>query len=206
ATIDLSTGAFVPVITDVEPADSLAATRKHVVMVGGSARQSDAVFQVDLATGAAEKIRAATSVEIDDGFISVPEAVEFSTEPGLTAHAFYYAPHNQHFTGLTGEHPPVIVFTHGGPTAATHARLNLEVQYWTSRGFAVVDVNYGGSSGYGRAYRDRLKGQWGIVDVADGVNAARYLAAHGRADADRLLIRGRSAGGYTTLAALTFPA
>jgi dipeptidyl aminopeptidase/acylaminoacyl peptidase len=206
ATIDLSTGTFVPVTIDVEPTDSLAATRTHAVIVGGSALHSDAVLRIDLATGTTEKIRAASSLEIDEGFVSVPEAVEFPTEGGLTAHAFYYAPHSQHFTAPAGDSPPLIVFTHGGPTAATHARLNLEVQYWTSRGFAVVDVNYGGSSGYGRAYRERLKGQWGVVDVSDGVNAAKYLAAHGRADADRLVIRGRSAGGYTTLAALTFHA
>jgi dipeptidyl aminopeptidase/acylaminoacyl peptidase len=97
-----------------------------------------------------------------------------------------------------------MVISHGGPTAAANARLNLEVQYWTSRGLAVVDVNYGGSTGYGRAYRQRLRGQWGLVDVADCVNAAKYLVSQGKADADRLVIRGRSAGGYTTLAALTF--
>ena len=98
----------------------------------------------------------------------------------------------------------MLVISHGGPTAATHARLNLEIQYWTSRGFAVVDVNYGGSTGYGRAYRERLRGQWGIVDVADCANAARFLVGEGNADPNRLIIRGRSAGGYTTLAALTF--
>jgi dipeptidyl aminopeptidase/acylaminoacyl peptidase len=94
--------------------------------------------------------------------------------------------------------------SHGGPTAAAHGRLNLAVQYWTSRGFAVADVNYGGSSGFGRGYRQRLRGHWGVVDVADCVNAAKYLVAEGKADANRLIVRGRSAGGYTTLAALTF--
>jgi dipeptidyl aminopeptidase/acylaminoacyl peptidase len=206
ATIDLSTGTFVPITTDAEPADSLAATRTHAVIVGGSARHADAVLRIDLATGRAEKIRAASPVEIDEGFLSVPEAIEFPTGNGLTAHAFYYAPHHRHFRAPAGATPPLIVFTHGGPTAATHARLSLEIQYWTSRGFAVVDVNYGGSSGYGRAYRQRLKGEWGVVDVSDGVNAAKYLAAHGKADPDRLVVRGRSAGGYTTLAALTFHA
>jgi dipeptidyl aminopeptidase/acylaminoacyl peptidase len=134
----------------------------------------------------------------------MPEAIEFPTDGGLTAHAFFYPPTNDAFAGPADERPPLIVVSHGGPTAATHARLNLEVQYWTSRGFAVVDVNYGGSTGYGRAYRERLKGTWGIVDVADCVNAARYLVEQGRADPSRLIIRGRSAGGYTTLAALTF--
>ncbi len=141
---------------------------------------------------------------IDTGYLSTPEPIEFPTDSGLTAHAFYYAPRNRDFTAPVDDRPPLIVISHGGPTASTSARLNLEVQYWTSRGFAVVDVNYGGSSGYGRAYRRRLNGQWGVVDVADCVNAAKYLTAHGQADPDRLAIRGRSAGGYTTLAALTF--
>jgi dipeptidyl aminopeptidase/acylaminoacyl peptidase len=206
ATIDLSTGGFVPVRTDVEPADSLAATRTHAVMVGGSAREPDAVLRVDLATGAAEKIRAASTAEMAEGAVSTGETIEFATEDGLTAHAFYYPPRNPQFTAPAGERPPLVVFAHGGPTGAAHARLNLEVQYWTSRGFAVVDVNYGGSAGYGRAYRERLKGQWGIIDVADCMSAAKYLAAQGRADAARLIVRGRSAGGYTTLAALTFHA
>ena len=206
ATIDLETGTLAPVPTDVEPAESLAATRTHAVIVGGSALQPDAVLRVDLATGVAETIRLAAAADAGAGMVSVAEPIEFPTQGGLTAHAFYYAPHNEQFTAPEGECPPLIVFTHGGPTAATHARLNLEVQYWTSRGFAVADVNYGGSAGYGRAYRDRLKGQWGIVDVADCTNAAQYLAARDKADAGRLIIRGRSAGGYTTLAALTFHA
>jgi dipeptidyl aminopeptidase/acylaminoacyl peptidase len=206
ATIDLKTGSLAPVPTDIEPAESLAATRTHAVIVGGSALQPDAVLRVDLATGDAETIRLTVAADEGAGKVSVAEPIEFPTEGGLTAHAFYYAPHNEEFTAREGERPPLIVFTHGGPTAATHARLNLEVQYWTSRGFAVADVNYGGSTGYGRAYRERLKGRWGIVDVADCTNAAQYLAARGKADAGRLIIRGRSAGGYTTLAALTFHA
>jgi dipeptidyl aminopeptidase/acylaminoacyl peptidase len=151
-----------------------------------------------------EQLRAASSVTVPQDFVSRPQAIEFPTDNGLTAHAFHYAPHNPQFTAPVGERPPLVVVCHGGPTAATYGRLNLEIQYWTSRGFAVVDVNYGGSSGSGRAYRERLKGQWGIVDVADCVNAARFLSATGAADADRLIMRGRSAGGYTTLATLTF--
>lgn len=204
ATVERSTGALEPVATDVEPADSVAATPTHAVLVGGWSRSPDAIVRVDLATGAAEILRAASSLAIDPRLVSAPEAIEFPTDGGLTAHAFYYAPCNPDFTVPTDERPPLIVITHGGPTAATYGRLNLEVQYWTSRGFAVVDVNYGGSAGFGRAYRQRLKGQWGVVDVADCVNAARSLAACGRADANRLIIRGRSAGGFTTLAALTF--
>ena len=120
------------------------------------------------------------------------------------AHAFYYPPHNRDHGAPAGELPPLIVRSHGGPTGATSDAFSLAIQYWTSRGFAVVDVNYGGSTGYGRAYRRRLEGRWGIVDVEDCVNAARFLAESGRADPDRLIIRGGSAGGYTTLAALAF--
>ena len=121
----------------------------------------------------------------------------------LTAHALYYAPHNPDAEPPTGERPPLLVISHGGPTSAAESTLSLSIQFWTSRGFAVVDVNYGGSSGYGRAYRDRLKGNWGIVDTLDCINAARYLVARGDADPARLAVRGGSAGGYTTLNALT---
>jgi dipeptidyl aminopeptidase/acylaminoacyl peptidase len=111
---------------------------------------------------------------------------------------------NPDFRAPVDERPPLIVMSHGGPTGSTSAVLNYAVQFWTSRGFAVVDVNYGGSTGYGRAYRERLNGQWGIVDVDDCVNAARWLASQGLVDGDRMAIRGGSAGGYTTLCALTF--
>jgi dipeptidyl aminopeptidase/acylaminoacyl peptidase len=130
--------------------------------------------------------------------------IEFPTARGLTAHAFVYPPRHPEYTGMPGEQPPLIVIGHGGPTAATTARFEMGLQYWTTRGFAVADVNYGGSSGYGRPYRERLNGQWGIVDVEDAVNAARYLVAQGKADRHRLIIRGGSSGGYTALAALVF--
>ena len=204
AVFDLSTGVFTPVATDIEPADTLAATRTHAVMVGGSAREPDAVMRVSLGTGNVERLRAVSAVQIAEGFVSVAEPIEFPTDSGVTAHALYYTPRHEQFAAPAGERPPLIVIAHGGPTAAAYARFNLEVQYWTSRGFAIVDVNYGGSAGYGRAYRERLKGHWGIVDVADCVNAAKHLAARGAVDPGRLIIRGRSAGGYTTLAALTF--
>ena len=134
----------------------------------------------------------------------MPEPIEFPTEKGLTAHAFYYPPCNLDSVGPEHERPPLLVISHGGPTGATDNTFDLGYQYWTSRGFAVLDVNYGGSTGYGRDYRQRLNGQWGIVDVDDCVNAARYLVARGEVDGQRLIIRGGSAGGYTTLCALTF--
>jgi dipeptidyl aminopeptidase/acylaminoacyl peptidase len=204
ATIDLGTGAFADVPTDIEPADSIAATSTHAVIVGGSPTRLDAVCRIDLETGDVERMRVASAATVAGEFVSLPQPIAFPTANALTAHAFYYAPRHPQFTGAPGERPPLLVVCHGGPTAATYGKLNLEIQYWTSRGFAVVDVNYGGSAGYGRAYRNRLQGQWGIVDVADCVNAAKYLAGQGAADSGRLLIRGRSSGGYTTLAALTF--
>lgn len=206
ATIDVETGRFRDVPTEIEPADSVAATGRHAVIVGGSPVRPDAVLRIDLSTGAAETIRATSVAAIRESEISAAEAIEFPTAGGKTAHAFYYRPHSSQYGAPPQERPPLIVVAHGGPTATTYARLSLEMQYWTSRGFAVADVNYGGSAGYGRAYRERLKGQWGIVDVADCASAARYLSASGRADPDRLIIRGRSAGGYTTLAALTLHA
>ena len=137
--------------------------------------------------------------------LSRPRPIAFPTANGrATAYALYYPPTNADYTGLPGEKPPLIVVSHGGPTAMTTAQLNLEYQFWTSRGFGLVDVNYGGSSGYGRDYRERLKGTWGIVDTEDCINAARYLAEQGEVDGERLAIRGGSAGGYTTLCALVF--
>jgi dipeptidyl aminopeptidase/acylaminoacyl peptidase len=202
--LDVRTGTFRPVPTNLEPGEHIAATRSHAVFVGGSPSAPEVMVRVDLETGTVDTVRATSDMVIDGGTLSSPAPIEFPTEEGLTAHAFYYAPSNRDFTAPAGERPPLIVMSHGGPTASTSTRLNMELQYWTSRGFGVVDVNYGGSSGYGRAYRRRLHGRWGVVDVADCVNAAKYLVAHGQADPNRLVIRGRSAGGYTTLAALTF--
>ena len=134
----------------------------------------------------------------------MPEAIAFPTNNNLTAHAWYYPPQNKDYAAPPGELPPLIVKSHGGPTAAAAVNLNLRLQYWTSRGFGYVDVNYGGSIGYGRQYRQRLAKNWGIVDVDDCVNAAQYLVSQGKVDGERLVVTGSSAGGYTTLAALTF--
>ena len=141
---------------------------------------------------------------VDTAYFSLPRAIEFPTEGGLTAHALFYPPTNPGYTGAEDELPPLIVDIHGGPTACSTPLFSLGTQYWTSRGFALVDVNYGGSSGYGREFRERLNGQWGVVDLQDSVNAARYLVEQGEADPGRILIRGGSAGGYTTICALTF--
>jgi dipeptidyl aminopeptidase/acylaminoacyl peptidase len=175
-----------------------------LAMLAGGATIPNSVVTLDPASGAYEIVRRSNDLEFDGGYISVAEAIEFPTTGGKTAHAFYYPPTNRDVRGPAGALPPLIVASHGGPTGATTPELRLGIQFWTSRGFGVVDVNYGGSSGFGTEYRNRLRLNWGIVDIDDCVNAARYLAQQGRVDGERLAIHGGSAGGYTTLAALTF--
>jgi dipeptidyl aminopeptidase/acylaminoacyl peptidase len=202
--IDVDAGTLRDLPTELAPHDWLVATPAHAVTVAGTSSSPDAVVRIALADGSVDTLRRSSSHDVAPGCVSVPEPIEFPTGDGLTAHAFYYPPQLEGYEGPEGELPPLIVVSHGGPTTATSATFDMKLQYWTSRGFAVVDVNYGGSSGYGRDYRRRLNGQWGIVDVEDCVNAARFLASAGKADPRRLVIRGGSAGGYTTLAALTF--
>jgi dipeptidyl aminopeptidase/acylaminoacyl peptidase len=173
-------------------------------LIGGSPTSGSTVFSLDPSTGAANIVKRGLHVEIDSAFFSAPQPIEFPTEEDKTAHAIYYPPTNPLFAGLANERPPLLVICHGGPTGASQAQLSLSVQYWTSRGFGVVDDNYGGSSGYGREYRQRLNGNWGIVDVMDCINAAKYLIEQGQVDPNRVAIRGGSAGGYTTLRALTW--
>jgi dipeptidyl aminopeptidase/acylaminoacyl peptidase len=204
AAIDIETGTLSDIATPFEPFEWVAANSSHAFYVGASPSHPPAVVRTDVATGATEVLRSSSSLTIDPRHISVPEAIEFPTQGGVSAHAFFYPPCNADYGALPSARPPLIVISHGGPTVQTKAALDLQVQFWTSRGFAVVDVNYGGSTGYGREYRQRLNANWGIVDVDDNVNAARYLVEHGNTDPDRLIIRGGSAGGYTTLAALTF--
>jgi dipeptidyl aminopeptidase/acylaminoacyl peptidase len=172
--------------------------------MGASATQASAVVRLDLQTLQYETLRQSSTQTLDPFFASRAEAITFPTENGLQSHAFFYPPVNRDHCGAEDEKPPLIVVTHGGPTASSDASFKWGFQYWTSRGFAVVDVNYGGSSGYGRAYRERLNGRWGVVDVDDSINAARFLIDRGDVDARRIVIRGGSAGGYTTLCALTF--
>ncbi len=176
----------------------------QVVFAAGSATHPPSVVLLTLRTGQVTVLRRSTVLTADPAFLSRPEAIEFPTEGGVTAHGFFYPPRNADCAAVDGERPPLIVMSHGGPTGATSAALEPEIQFWTSRGFAVLDVNYGGSTGYGRAYRQRLNGTWGIVDVDDCVNGARSLVGRGLVDPARMAIRGGSAGGYTTLAALTF--
>ncbi len=163
-----------------------------------------AVVEIDPGTGASRVLRSSSSMVIPPETISRPEPITFSGGEGRPTHALFYPPANGDYAAPPGERPPLIVIGHGGPTAATSTHLRPSIQFWTSRGFAVVDVNYSGSTGYGRLYRDRLRGKWGVLDVADCVKAARALVAEGRADGRRLLVRGGSAGGYMALCALTF--
>ena len=182
----------------------LRASGTRIVFTAGAPDRSMTLMSLDVPTGALTTLQQAHDLEVDAAYLSSPEPVEFETTDGRRAHAFFYPPRNPDFTAPEGEKPPLLVKSHGGPTAAAQIALDLGIQYWTSRGIGVVDVNYGGSTGYGTEYRRRLNGMWGVVDVDDCVNAAQYLAGRGDADPDRLAIDGGSAGGYTTLAALTF--
>ena len=176
----------------------------HVVFIGASSTEPTSVVSLNLATKKLEVLRRSREIAVDAGYLADPRAIEFPTEGGLTAYGHFYPPRNRDYVAPANERPPLVVMSHGGPTSSSSASLKYSIQYWTSRGIAVLEVNYGGSSGYGRAYRERLKGQWGIVDVDDCLNGARYLVAGGEVDGNRLAIRGGSAGGYTTLCALTF--
>jgi dipeptidyl aminopeptidase/acylaminoacyl peptidase len=183
---------------------SLAVSGRQTCFIGAAPDAFLSVILLDLDSGEHEILRRSTPVEVDRADISVAETIEFPTTGGRTAFGLYYRPVNQSYEGPPGEKPPLIVTSHGGPTAAAFNGLGISQQLFTSRGFAVVDVDYGGSNGYGRDFRKRLEGQWGIVDVDDCVSAAAYLVARGEVDPDRLIIRGGSASGYTTLAALAF--
>ena len=182
----------------------LRTSADQVYFEAGGPTEPSALLRLDLASGQLSLIQRSSTTSVDTGYLSQPETIEFPTEGGRTAHAFFYPPRNQDFAAPEGTKPPLLLKSHGGPTAAASTALDMEIQFWTSRGFAVVDVNYGGSTGYGREYRRRLERNWGVVDVDDCINAALYLTARGLVDKGQLAIDGGSAGGYTTLAALTF--
>jgi dipeptidyl aminopeptidase/acylaminoacyl peptidase len=157
-----------------------------------------------LDSGAEQRLRESSTLAIEESYLSTPQHIDFPTSDGRTAYAWYYPPTNPDAHGPDGEAPPLVVMSHGGPTSQARTSLSPERQAFTSRGFAVVDVDYGGSTGYGRDFRDQLREQWGVVDVDDCTNAALSLAQRGLVDSERMAIRGGSAGGYTTLAALCF--
>ena len=206
-TVDLETLDTTRIATDYQDISSLRAAGGRAWFRGGSPADPPAIVEFDLATGRGTVLRRSTTLDVAGlrGYLSAPEPVTFDTEGGRQAHGLFYAPQNSDFLAPEGELPPLLVHCHGGPTAAASATLSWGTQYWTSRGFAVLDVNYGGSTGYGREFRLRLQGQWGVVDVADCVAGARWLAETRHAvDPERWAISGASAGGYTTLAVLTF--
>jgi dipeptidyl aminopeptidase/acylaminoacyl peptidase len=204
ASLNTETKEFKEFDTSYSVISSVVALQGIVVFIAASPSQPTELVRLDLNTGERTVLKRATELAVDDGYLSTPEVLEFPTTNGLTAFGFYYPPRNKDFAAPAGTKPPLLVISHGGPTGSSTAGFSLSIQYWTSRGFGLLDVNYGGSTGYGRAYRERLNGQWGIVDVDDCANGARYLAERGDVDGERLIIRGGSAGGYTTLAALTF--
>ena len=182
---------------------SVTAFGDKVAAIAASPTRAPAVVVIDPTTGEVTVIRESRPTAVDPAYLSTPRAVAFPTTGGRTAHALFYPPANPMAAGPPGERPPLIVTSHGGPTSQASTALNLRTQFWTSRGFALVDVDYRGSSGYGRAYRRQLDGQWGVVDVDDCVAAARYLAEEGEVDGRRMAVRGSSASGLTALLALT---
>ena len=204
ALLDTQSGRIEEIETSYTDLREVRVAAGIAFLCAGSPTTPSSIVRLDLQGGGIEVLRRSSDIPIDPRCFSVPEPIEFPTEDGKTAHAFFYAPKNPEYAAPSGELPPLLVRSHGGPTAATSTSLLWDIQYWTSRGFSVLDVNYGGSSDYGREYRQRLNGNWGIVDLDDCANGARYLVEKGRVDGKRLAIRGGSAGGYTTLCALTF--
>jgi dipeptidyl aminopeptidase/acylaminoacyl peptidase len=204
ARLNTETGKLEEIETPYTYISSLRTAHNYAVFIGASPREAKSIVKLNLKKHRTEVLKKSSKTTVDSGYLSQPKSIEFPTEKGLTAHGIYYKPRNKDYTAPSGTLPPLLVSVHGGPTAAAYATLSLKVQFWTSRGFAVLEVNYGGSTGYGREYRERLRGQWGIVDVDDSVNAAKYLADEGEVDEEKLAIRGGSAGGYTTINSLTF--
>ncbi|MBP9842029.1 MAG: S9 family peptidase [Simkaniaceae bacterium] len=200
--IDRKTGKYSPVDLPFVTIRDLHSTQDKLVFLGTKIDQPTGIYT--LQDKELTLLKTSQHLSIDEGYLSTPQHITFPTTGGKEAYGFYYSPKNKDIDPSLYTTPPLIVMSHGGPTSQTTAAFNLKIQFWTSRGFAVLDVNYGGSSGYGRLYRERLKGNWGIVDVDDCANGALYLAKQGLVDPKRLYIRGSSAGGYTTLAALTF--
>jgi dipeptidyl aminopeptidase/acylaminoacyl peptidase len=188
----------------VSLSDPVALDDGRVALVAAATDAPPRLVAVTVDSGAVETLRAPAGVDLDPGDVSAAEPISFPTTGGAVAHGLFYAPHRAGIEGSAGEAPPLLVLSHGGPTASADPGFALSVQFWTTRGIAVVDVDYRGSTGYGRDYRQALDGQWGVADVEDCIAAARFLVDRGDADGERLLVKGGSAGGYTTLAALTF--
>ncbi|MES2127806.1 MAG: prolyl oligopeptidase family serine peptidase [Pseudomonadota bacterium] len=203
ATLSTATGKLQAIANPYEEIRELRVTSNAIIMLAGAPTIPLELARITLDTGRRDVLARSIDKLPSTGYLSVPESISYPSG-GETAHAFYYPPHNADCAAPEGSKPPLIVIIHGGPTGMATNTLKLATQFWTSRGFAVLDVNYRGSTGFGRSYRDALKGQWGVFDVEDCVAGAHFLATRGMVDADRLIIRGGSAGGFTTLCALAF--
>jgi dipeptidyl aminopeptidase/acylaminoacyl peptidase len=204
AALNPESGELSDVPTPFTQIGGLRTRGEELVFVGASPTEPASVVRLELRSGEISVLRRSFSQIVEGGYLSTPEPLEFPTSRDRTAFGFFYPPTNIDFAGPEGEKPPLLVVSHGGPTASASTALSLSIQFWTSRGIGVLDVDYGGSNGYGRAYRERLRGQWGIVDLDDCEAGAKFLVEAGRADPDRLMVRGGSAGGFTTLALLAF--
>ena len=204
AVIDPEAGRLQEVATPYTAFSAFIQARSgQAVTIAGSPTEPVSLIAVQLDPGRVEVLRRSAELVVDPKYISVPEAIEFPTEGGVTAYGFFYPPKNPDYAPPASELPPLIVYVHGGPTSAVSNALDLADQFWTTRGFAYLVVNYGGSTGFGREYRQRLNRQWGVVDVNDSINSARYVVERGRVDGNRVAVTGGSAGGYTVLRAMT---
>lgn len=204
-TLDLASKRFEPIELPYTDITSIHALADRVVFRAGSPSIPASIVLLDLKTRKAETLKKSSDVDPDLArYFTEVQSIEFPSAANRTAYGLFYPAHNPDFEAPEGEKPPLLVKCHGGPTSAASSTLDLRIQYWTSRGISVLDVNYGGSTGYGRAYRELLDGAWGIVDVEDCIHGARHLSAQGLVDGERCVITGGSAGGYTVLAALTF--
>ena len=201
-TFDIAQRRLCPFGAGVTTVGHLSAQAGRVALLAGFADRPAAILEVDLATSETALLRQAFTWSSDPGFVSCPESLSFPTSDQDTAFGFFYPPQNPEARPLPDEKPPLLVMVHGGPTAASAPAFSVGVQFWTTRGFAVLDVNYRGSTGFGRRYRDRLNGQWGVYDVDDCLAGVRTLCEAGQVDPARIAIRGGSAGGYTVLSAL----
>jgi len=203
AVVDLKTKQLELIQHDGIAYQHIRSGPNFIQCVAGYSQKEEEIIQIEDSPGYPISIITSKPMKVDEGYISPAQHIAFPSNE-RTAYGYYYPPKNKDYKIPTNEKPPLVVMIHGGPTAQARGSFQLKQQFWTSRGFAVLDVNYGGSTGYGRAYRDLLNHNWGIVDVEDCENGALSLVRKGFVDPNKLVIRGGSAGGYTTLAALAF--
>ncbi|MFP6639279.1 MAG: prolyl oligopeptidase family serine peptidase, partial [Myxococcota bacterium] len=202
--LDLESGALTDLDLPYRDFSGVCVEGGLAAFIGQCFDRAPAIVVLDLVSGDFQEVPRTSTLPLDSDSLVVPEEIEFESVEGRRAHGWFYPPGRADVAASRSERPPLLVKSHGGPTSSAFPTLDLRIQYWVDRGIGVVDVDYGGSTGYGRAYRELLRGQWGVVDVEDCVEAARFLAGQGHVDPDRLVISGGSAGGFTTLCALTF--